>query len=435
MAYLQFWSKIADDWEQKTRNGRADPVIVRHCEEALADKAIQKNEENKDWIASASLRNDKTEKYAYLTEYGTQILCLLKASEGCSYLSQNFEKLTGHNPQAQYGEAFFDLLHPDFREKLRAHLPNCNFANPPQNLRVKLQHSDAKYYWYQFTIHAKNGEFVCIIENINENMLVQSTLQKAKLEAELALRARSEFLANMSHELRPPLNAVIGFSQIMDSGILGKIENENHAGYVKNIHESGQDLLAKIEDLLEIADIDAGRIAISREEIYVGDLVQHILQTQAHHAASKKVTLSYIPRGNMLLFADRLKLQHILGHLVANAIKFNRDSGEVRIEVSRGENSGISIKVHDTGAGINDIKCHDIREALRQTSCWTAKDSHHIGIGLALTKEIISLHDGKVDITSTIGVGTSVCVTLPRSCLRISPTKKMLVNHRELESA
>ena len=91
--------------------------------------------------------------------------------------------------------------------------------------------------------------------------------------------------------------------------------------------------------------------------------------------------------------------------------------------------------MHDTGAGINDIKCHDIREALRQTSCWTAKDSHHIGIGLALTKEIISLHDGKVDITSTIGVGTSVCVTLPRSCLRISPTKKMLVNHRELESA
>jgi signal transduction histidine kinase len=252
------------------------------------------------------------------------------------------------------------------------------------------------------------------------------------LEAELALRTRSEFLANMSHELRTPLNAVIGFSQMMESGIFGKVENEHHAEYVKNINASGQDLLAKIEDLLEIADIDAGRIAISRSELYINDMVKYVLKMQAHHANMKEVSLSYVPRGNMLLFVDSLKMQHILGHLVANAIKFNKAGGEVTIEVGRAENCGIRISVHDTGAGMSDLKCHDIREALQQDSCWTTKDSHHIGVGLALTKEIIGLHGGAVDIESSAGIGTTISITLPRSCLRVSPSKKQLENNKSL---
>ena len=378
--------------------------------------------------------NITSEKYEYLTEYGTQILCLLKPKEGCSYLSRNFERLTGHFLMAQYGQAFLDLIHTDFREKFQAFLPSCNSTSEPKNFRCKLQHADGKFYWYQFAVHHKNSEYVCIVENINENMLVQSTLQKAKLEAELALRARSEFLANMSHELRTPLNAVIGFSQIMESGLLGKIENEHHAGYIKNIKESGHDLLAKIEDLLEIADIEAGRISLSREEVYINDLVKNAMQMQAHHAKEKNVALSYIPRGNMLLFVDRLKLQHIIGHLLSNAIKFNKSGGVATIEVSRAENSGIKISVHDDGEGMSDIKCHDIREALQQESCWTAKDSHHIGIGLALTKEIVGLHDGTLDIESSAGIGTTLSLTLPRSCLRIASVKKTMQKDRQLEN-
>lgn len=452
---MQFWSAFADEWDDYPHTGEADAeAALISVYEHAAVKQIEKHNAVNSWFADVALQQKASalldelapqlendvqknlqcevssgEKYEYLAEYGTQILCLLGASDGCTYLSRNFEKLTGHHVAMQHGDAFFALIHSDFREKLRSHLPACNSALEPQDLRVKMQHGDGKYYWYQFTIYhsadaVRGAEYVCIIENINESMKVQSTLQKAKLEAELALRARSEFLANMSHELRTPLNAVIGFSQIMESGILGKIENPHHAEYVRNINESGHDLLTKIEDLLEIADIDAGRIALAREEVYTNDLIKHVLQTQAHHASAKQVKLSYMPRGDMLLFVDRLKLQHILGHLVANAIKFNRIGGEVAIEISRAEKNGICISVHDTGDGMNDIKCHDIREALSQENCWTAKDSHHIGIGLALTKEIVDLHDGVVEVSSRAGVGTTISVILPRSCLRISPIRK-----------
>ena len=377
------------------------------------------------------------EKYKYLTEYGTQILALFTPSGSCTYLSRNFERLTGHKIDSGL-DSVFKLIHPDFRERLKNTLNPAGIAAetaPAQLLRLKMQHGDGKYYWYQFTLHNKPEHYICLIENINEHMQTQSTLQKARLEAELALRARSEFLANMSHELRTPLNAVIGFSQIMERGVFGKIDNPQYSAYIRHIQESGHDLLAKIEDLLEIANIDAGRVSLNCEEIYMNELVNHVINAQLHHAQDAKVSLSYVPRGNVLLFVDRIKIQHILGHLVANAIKFNNAGGEVTIEINRDGKNGIRLAVHDDGVGINDLKCHDIRESLQQDNCWTAKNNHHIGIGLALTKEFIALHGGTVEISSSNGIGTTVSITLPRECIRmVAGRKDDNVKQLELEN-
>lgn len=367
------------------------------------------------------------EKYKYLTEYGTQILCLFTPSGICSYVSRNFEKITNHEAKKVYGTGFIKIIHSDFRERLcnalSQNLPATADAKA-QVLRLKMQHMDGKYYWYQFTIHNKPEHYICLVENIHEHMQTQNTLQKARLEAELALRSRSEFLANMSHELRTPLNAVIGFSQIMEKGVFGTIENPQYASYIKHIQESGHDLLNKIEDLLEIANVDAGRVSLECEEVYINDLIKHVIKTQSHYAQTAKVDISYIPKGNILLFIDRLKIQHVLGHLVANAIKFNQAGGEVTIEVGREGKSGLRLLVNDNGIGINDLKCHDIRESLQQDSCWTAKNNHHIGIGLALTREFVALHGGKVEITSSNGIGTTVSIILPRECIRMLPDQK-----------
>jgi signal transduction histidine kinase len=329
----------------------------------------------------------------------------------------------GKPTSALLGEEFFATLHIDSQEKLRTILA-ADFSTSPkqQIINLKLQHADAKYYWYQFTIHAEEAQHVCIIENIHQHIQTQNTLQKAKLEAELALRTRSEFLANMSHELRTPLNAVIGFSQIMERGVFGKIENEHYNSYIRHIQESGHDLLTKIEDLLEIANIDIGRVSLKREEIYVGDLIKHVMKAQKHHAEAAKVSLSYIPKGNMLLYVDRLKLQHILGHLVSNAVKYNQSGGEVTIEVGRDGKSGIRLSIHDDGIGIDEIKCNHIRESLKNDSSWTSSGNNHIGIGLALTKEFVEMHGGNVEILSSAGIGTTISITLPRECIRMNPS-------------
>ena len=210
----------------------------------------------------ASLPEDRfspKEKYEYLTEYGTQILCMLTPTKGCSYLSRNFEALTGNNDMSCQGKAFFDIVHPDFRERLMELLAEKSTRKgKPIAFRCKLQHGDRKWYWYLFLIHGRHSpespDVVCVMENVHDSIQIQSNLQKAKLEAELALSARSEFLSHMSHDLRTPLNAVIGFAQMMEGEVMGKMPSA-YLEYAQHIRESGHELLHKVDEILKNSDL------------------------------------------------------------------------------------------------------------------------------------------------------------------------------------
>lgn len=365
------------------------------------------------------------EKYEFLSEYGSHILCLVQKSGDCTYLSRNFESITGLACSEQLGKQLVELVHPDFHERLLALLVSCTEA---QTLRCKLRHADGKWYWYQFLVHPrqeKAGELVCVVENIHEHILAQNTLQKARLEAELALRSRSEFLANMSHELRTPLNAVIGFSQIIESGIFGKIENAQYLDYIHHIQQSGYDLLAKIEDLLEIANIDAGRVTLSKEEAYASEIIQHVLESQSHHANAARVSLMGSSQEDSLLYVDKLKLQHILGHLVSNSIKFSAPGGSIQV-LTEASNEGIAFTVRDHGSGVAPAKLEAISAALQEENCWSsANENSAIGLGLALTREFVALHGGQVQVESEPGQGMTVVISLPKECVRATMRHKV----------
>jgi len=412
--YLQFWNSFCKHWDELAE-GNKRPT-------AAAPKSSPK-------ISHKKRSLPLEDKYEYLTEYGTQILCFLDVSEGCTYLSRNFDTITGQSKIDFEGETFYSVIHDDYRQRLKDLLVSGFAEHSPYPFRCKMRHADNKYYWYLFLIHpkreGKEGEFVCIVENINDNMLVQNTLQKARLEAELALRARSEFLANMSHELRTPLNAVIGFAQIIESGIFGKVDNQQYMEYVKHIHESGYDLLSKIEDLLEIASIDAGQVTLSQEEIYVHDILNQVIHAQSHHAQAAQVKLEILPQSlEILMYVDRLKFQHILGHLVANAIRSSHVGGVVKLNAQVNEEGQLEISVHDTGIGMPENKLGAIVMALQEDNCWTAGDNRNIGLGLALTREFVTLHGGQVRINSRAGAGTSVTIILPATCIRSSFAKR-----------
>jgi signal transduction histidine kinase len=309
-------------------------------------------------------------------------------------------------------------MHEDYRARLFATLAKNDAKQ--QSLRCKLHHADGSWQWYKLVIHprSQNGEHVCIIDNIHDSMQAQNTLHKARLEAELALRARSEFLANMSHELRTPLNAVIGFSQIIESEIFGKIANPQYMEYVRHIQESGYDLLARIEDLLDIANIEAGRVVIDREEVYISDIFKQVMDAQTHHAFSAHVVLKQPPiQNDLLLYVDRLKIQHILGHLVANAIKFSQEGGHVIIDVALTYEGDVRLRVSDNGVGMTETKLRNLVTALEEDNCWVAKNNRSVGLGLALTKEFVSLHGGNVSVSSKTGTGTTVDIILPKDCI------------------
>jgi len=362
------------------------------------------------------------DKYSYLTEYGTQILALFSAEGSCTYVSKNFENITGHGKDAAAGNAFFSLIAPDARERLQELVRLQHSNHTPQVIRAKLSHANNKNQWYMFMLHPKKNaaqqEIVCVVENIHENILTQNTLQKARMEAELALRSRSEFLANMSHDLRTPLNAVLGFSQMITGEVLGTIDNPQYMEYARHIQESGYDLLAKIEDLLEIASLDAGHVTLDRSCVRLGEILKQVVDAQTHHTQAKQIRLVCDATNNSVeLFVDRVKIQHILGHLVTNAIKHCKASHQINIRTSKLKDGGFRLRVTDNGGGMDDIRLSQIKNALAEKSCWTSKHSQSIGLGLALTKEFVELHGGELVVESVLSRGTTVDILLPRDCV------------------
>lgn len=362
------------------------------------------------------------DKYAYLTEYGTQILMLFNHDGSCTYVSRNFETITGHGKDAAAGSGVFQMIAPETRERMQEIVRLQHSSPTPQILRAKLTHAGGKQQWYMFMLHPKKNaaqaEIVCVAENIHENILTQNTLQKARMEAELALRSRSEFLANMSHDLRTPLNAVLGFAQMITGEVIGKIDNPHYMEYAKHIQESGYDLLAKIEDLLEIASLDAGHVTLDRNVVKLGEILKQVVDAQAHHTHGKRIKLVCDATNNSTeLYVDRLKIQHILGHLVSNAVKHCKAGSQINIRTSKLKEGGFRLRVTDNGCGMDEIRLTQVKNALIQQSCWTSKHGQGIGLGLSLAKEFVELHGGDVTIESGINQGTTVDIILPRDCV------------------
>ena len=375
--------------------------------------------------AAADLGRDRlacADKYSLLTEYGTQILAFFNKEGDCSYLSRNFEDITGHENEAASGDSFYSLIAPESRERLRQLIKQQHDDQSRHIIRARLMHSDHKHQWYIFMLHPRKNaaqkEVVCVVENIHESILTQNSLYKARMEAEMALKARSEFLANMSHDLRTPLNAVLGFAQMITGEVLGKIDNSQYIEYAKHIQESGYDLLSKIEDLLEIARLDSGRVSLEKSTVRVGEILKQLIDSQAHHTQSRGIRLVCDATNNDLeISVDQIKIAHVLGHLVANSIKHCGNGKQINIRTSKLKEGGFRLRVTDNGEGMDDIRLNQVRKALLERSCWTSKHSQGVGLGLALSKELVELHGGEITIDSKIGSGTTVDIILPRECI------------------
>lgn len=407
MYYINFWSSY---WKNLAELGkRSGPSLPPENPQTSPDFDYKEQLSPED-------------KYHYLTEYGTQILTLFNAEGLCTYVSRNFESITGHAKNIAAGDGLYNLLAPESRERIQELVRLQHTSSSPQIIRAKLSHSNHKSQWYMFMLHPKKHagqqEIVCVVENIHENILAQNTLQKARMEAELALRSRSEFLANMSHDLRTPLNAVLGFAQMITGEVVGKIDNPHYMEYARHIQESGYDLLAKIEDLLEIASLDAGHVTLDRACVRVGDILKSVVDAHAHHTHAKQIRLVCDATNNGVeLFVDRVKIQHMLGHLVSNAIKHCKMGNQINIRTSKTKEGGFRLRVTDNGSGMDDIRLTQIKNGLQEKSCWTSKHSQGIGLGLALTKEFVELHGGDLIVESALNRGTTIDIILPRDCM------------------
>jgi signal transduction histidine kinase len=249
--------------------------------------------------------------------------------------------------------------------------------------------------------------------DITEKDLAQRALHEAKSSAEAANLAKSQFLANMSHELRTPLNAILGFSEVLEKGIAGPLQSRQ-TEYVGLIRQSGGHLLHVINEILDLARIDAGKLELHEEVLDPRRLVDNCLALVKDPAASGRLRLSVEIEEDMpRLIADRTRLMEIVLNLLSNAIKFTEPGGSINIAVRRTADGGVRFAVRDTGTGMTAAEIEIALELFGQVDAGLARRHEGTGLGLPLARKLTELHGGSLTAESEKGRGTTITVTLP----------------------
>ena len=233
-----------------------------------------------------------------------------------------------------------------------------------------------------------------------------------KTRAEEASQAKSKFLANMSHELRTPLNAIIGFSEIMESGMFGPLGADKYVEYCSDIRSSGQYLLDVINDVLDMAKIEAGRLRLEPEHLALEPLIGETMRVVSGRAEEKNVALTSDIAPNLGLDADRRAVKQIALNLLSNAVKFTLDGGRVTMR-GKAVKDCVLLGIADTGIGIAQDALTRLGRPFEQVEGQLAKTHQGSGLGLAIAKSLVELHGGRMRIRSRLGEGTVVLVWLP----------------------
>ncbi len=239
-------------------------------------------------------------------------------------------------------------------------------------------------------------------------------LKAAKQKAELANRAKTEFLANMSHELKTPLNAVMGFAEIMQNELYGPLGSPNYVEYSKDIYDGGARLLATVTDVLDFARIEDGNLELREEELDLADLLKRVAGHSRERAEAAGVDLKLeLPDENLFFTADERLVKQALGAVISNAIKFNREGGHAILALALCDNGDARLSVSDNGIGIPDDQIETCLKAFGQADSSLQRQYEGSGLGLTLAKAYVESHGGSLVIESLVDEGTSVDILLP----------------------
>ncbi|HMF31413.1 MAG TPA: PAS domain S-box protein, partial [Candidatus Lokiarchaeia archaeon] len=286
-----------------------------------------------------------------------------------------------------------------------------------KRLEEELQEKEQKYREHleelveQRTVELKNTVEQLAVE-VSERKTIEIELRKAKKISEAANKAKSDFLANMSHELRTPLNSIIGFSQILQDGIPGVVNDEQQE-VLGNILDSAKLLLALINDILDLSKIEAGRITLNFQEFSLQHFLKRCLELFTERANTQNIQLSLdIADDLTIIIADEIRLKQIIFNLLSNALKFTPTGGEVGI-IALNTDTRIEFTVWDTGIGIAQENLPKLFQAFQQLETPYSREHQGTGLGLYYSKKLVELHGGEIWVETLEGTGSRFTFTIP----------------------
>lgn len=276
--------------------------------------------------------------------------------------------------------------------------------------------------------------FSGFIRDITQRQKVACELRDAKERAEAANNAKSAFLANVSHELRTPLNAIIGFSEVMSHGVFGTLDNSRYSTYIRDIHNSGSHLLNVINDILDISRAESNRLEIEDTLVDVGEAIAVSSSTVRMSAETTGINVTVeCPNDLPALSGDKTRIQQILINLLSNAVKFTPRGGRVTVKAEIESTGGLLLTVTDTGIGMAPEQIAIAMSPFGQVDSRLARKYEGTGLGLPLTRRLVELHGGTLEISSILGSGMSVYVRFPARRVLPRPTRRADMDDRLLE--
>ena len=341
------------------------------------------------------------------------LLCICDSEGRFRRVSTAWETTLGYAMQDLLGEQFLSFVHPDDVGATIAEFEAIQGGRPALAFENRYRCSDGSYRWLQWTaaINEADSLVYAVVRDITRRYERDEELRRAKEAAEEASHAKSDFLSRMSHELRTPLNSIIGFGQLLEMSSLGTDDQDS----VRHVLSGGRHLLELIDDVLDIARIEAGRLPLSVEQVSIAQAFSDLEGLVPPIAAASGVSLTVQqPEDEQLqVAADRRRLVQVLLNLASNAVKYNQPGGSVII-AAEAKGDAVVIAVTDTGVGLTDEQQAQLFRPFERLGA-EGSGVEGTGLGLALSKALVELMRGSLDLSSEAGVGSTFTVTLPRA--------------------
>jgi len=266
----------------------------------------------------------------------------------------------------------------------------------------------------QYTVHELEMNSAKLEDQASNLVDVAEKLDSAKSAAERANESKTSFLRNMSHELRTPLNSIIGFSEVLEQELFGKLGNERYLDYASMINTSGGHLLSLINQILDLSKIEAGRYELVRHPFDVREIIEDCGELLMPQAKAGQITIDVeMPEDDCELDADDTAIRQCVLNLMSNAVKFTREGGSVTVRLEDKGDMALLI-VSDTGIGIAPNDLRRVMIPFEQVDSTFAAGKQGTGLGLPIVKSLVELHGGSIELASTLGKGTTVTVWLPK---------------------
>lgn len=362
-------------------------------------------------------------RYRLLAENATDMIIRLTVDGKRVYMSPAHREILGFEIDELMSGASGDLVLPDHRPMVDAAVAElASGARDVMAIEYQVRHRDGHLIWVETRLKlvrdAVTGmplEIVGVVRDNSRQKANEEKLRAAHEEAERSNRMRSAFFSNMSHELRTPLNAVIGFADLMRQETLGPLGLPKYREYAEDIHASGVHLLAIINDILDFAKLEAGALVLHQEPVALGTLVATSCRLMATRAEQKGIDLSFSQaEGEPTALCDPIRSRQVLLNLLSNAIKFTPAGGKVRVTAGSAADGAPAIAVADTGIGIAAEDLAKVTEPFGQVDNARNREGDGTGLGLPLSRRLMEMQGGALEITSRLGVGTTVTARFPK---------------------